>query len=289
MGFVSVDDMVNKTSVLGQVARVEWQKQTAAVGVAGRWYGMFGWSGSPVAGTYPGVALSAAVLNESSQGAMWHGGGVLPATKHVLNASALSTSSTGVPGVLLLVDMLMYYPSINMAVSTEQVLDNTVTLPRYPTGEGVQAYLEATAATGATASNTTITYTNSDGVGGRTLGAPTANLVSASVTSIVHSGTAANSRGPFLPLAAGDRGVRSVESVRLSASTGGGGAALVLCKPLLRLPITTFGVPTLINTMFDVPPLPHVVDGACLSWLYLAGAATAAASAFNGNIDVGWG
>jgi hypothetical protein len=39
----------------------------------------------------------------------------------------------------------------------------------------------------------------------------------------------------------------------------------------------------------QLPSLPRVMDGACLVWLYFAGAATAAASNFYGGIEVGWG
>jgi hypothetical protein len=39
----------------------------------------------------------------------------------------------------------------------------------------------------------------------------------------------------------------------------------------------------------QLPSLPRVMDGACLTWLYFAGAATAANSNFYGSVEFGWG
>ena len=54
----------------------------------------------------------------------------------------------------------------------------------------------------------------------------------AAVTSIVYSGTGAGKYGPFMPLAAGDAGIRSVQQFNLSASYVSGVLNLMLCKPL---------------------------------------------------------
>lgn len=47
-----------------------------------------------------------------------------------------------------------------MNIATLQTLNNTNSLPRYTTGEDVQAYLVTTTATGATAHNFVMNYTN---------------------------------------------------------------------------------------------------------------------------------
>lgn len=96
---------------------------------------------------------------------------------------------------------------------------------------------------GATTPSLSIGYTNSAGTAGKATPAtlPIGNTAAA-VTSIVYSGTGNGKFGPFMPLAAGDAGIRSVQSINLSASYVSGVLNLVLCKPLMTLPITTLGV-----------------------------------------------
>ena len=91
-----------------------------------------------------------------------------------------------------------------------------------------------------------------------------------------------------MPLAAGDAGIRSVQSFTLSATYTSGALNLVLCKPLLTLPITTLGVAAERDLVNQLPSLPKVYDGACLSWLMYAGAATPVNSALYGHLDLGW-
>jgi len=110
----------------------------------------------------------------------------------------------------------------------------------------------------------------------------------AAVTSIVHSGTGAGKYGPFMPLAAGDAGIKSVQSINLSASYVSGVLNLVLCKPLLTLPITTLGVTAERDLVNQFASMPKVYDGACLAWLMLAGAATPVASPLSGHLEFGW-
>jgi hypothetical protein len=63
---------------------------------------------------------------------------------------------------------------------------------------------------------------------------------------------------------------------------------LVYCRPLLTLPMTTIGVAAERDLLSQIPSLPRVYDGACLTWLMYAGAATPVNSAFYGHIDFGW-
>lgn len=48
---------------------------------------------------------------------------------------AMSSSATGLPLPLLLCDFLLYYPSVDDSVTDPQILDNTITLPRYTDGK----------------------------------------------------------------------------------------------------------------------------------------------------------
>jgi len=66
----------------------------------------------------------------------------------------------------VLLDYLLYYPSIDDGTLDEQVMDNTVTLPRYTDGKGVQM-MAITTGVRTGGQTFQVKYTNSDGVAGR--------------------------------------------------------------------------------------------------------------------------
>lgn len=290
MGFSSNDDFINEITTNGKYLRADFNKITGGAGyTAGRWYDFSGLTGTPVANTYTGTALNAQVPTEASGFGLWHGGNVSTDTKHVLNVSALTSAGTATPSVLMLVDLCLYYPGINMNLATAQTLTNSSSLTRYTDGAGLRAALVMTATSGATAHNVALSYTNQAGTSGRTLPVTVACTASAIAPHLTHSGTAANNYGPFLPLASGDTGIRSVQSVTLSAASGAGTAALCLYRPLLTIPLAAVSVASERDLMNQLPSLPRVYDGACLVWLYFTGSATAASSTFIGSVDFGWG
>lgn len=293
MGFNSFDDLIQKTTG-GNIIRTDFNKITGAVAyAAGRWYDFSMLNGFPIANAWAGTALNWRGCDESTGNGtqifgLPHGGNVAALTKHLLNMSAISAVATAVPGQLMLVDMQGYYPGINMNLATAQTLTGTPTL-RYTNGVGVRAFLVPTVATGATAHNLSMSYTNQAGTSGRALPVTVACTASATPGHITHSGTAANNYGPFLPMAAGDTGIQSVQSVTLSAASLAGTAALVLAKPLVSIPLAVAGLASERDLINQLPSLPQIKDGACLTWLYFAGAATGASTNFYGHLEMGWG
>ena len=293
-GFSSQDDMVNEISTNGKFYRTDWQKSTFATTAhtAGLWYSLMRGGGSPAADTILGTgtnlafqALSDAVATASG---IPHGGNV-GGYKVLLNAAAQTAAATTAPCVLMLVDILGFYPVTTVTTTGAQTLNNTVTLPRYTDGAGVQAFLTPSTVMGAATPNITLNYTNSAGTAGKATPAtlPIGNTAAA-VTSIVYSGTGTGKYGPFIPLAAGDAGIRSVQSINLSASYVSGVLNLVLCKPIMTLPITTLGVTAERDLVNQFASMPRIYDGACLNWLMLAGAATPVASPLSGHLEFGW-
>ena len=293
-GFQSQDDMVNEISTNGKFYRTDWQKSTFATTAhtAGLWYSLMRGGGNPAADTILGTgtnlafqALSDAVATASG---IPHGGNVGD-YKVLLNAAAQTAAATTAPCVLMLVDLLGFYPITSVTTTGAQTLNNTVTLPRYTDGAGVQAFLTPSTVMGAATPNITLNYTNSAGTAGKATPAtlPIGNTAAA-VTSIVHSGTGTGKYGPFIPLAAGDAGIRSVQSINLSASYVSGVLNLVLCKPIMTLPITTLGVTAERDLVNQFASMPRIYDGACLNWLMLAGAATPVASPLSGHLEFGW-
>lgn len=293
-GFTGQDDLINQVSTNGKFYRADWQKSTFATTAhtAGMWYSLFRGGGNPPADTILGTGTNLAFqsLTDATTNATGipHGGNV-GGYKHLLNAAAQTAAATTAPCVLMLVDLLGFYNITSVTTTGAQTLNNTVTLPRYTDGAGVQAFITPSTVMGAATPNISIGYTNSAGTASRATPAtlPIGNTAAA-VTSIVYSGTGAGKFGPFMPLQAGDAGISSVQSINLSASYVSGVLNLVLCKPLLTLPITTLGVTAERDLVNQFASMPKVYDGACLAWLMLAGAATPVASPISGHLEFGW-
>lgn len=296
MGFSSTDDWVSEVTVNAKTTgTVMWNKITGASAyTAGRWYDFSGLAGSPIANAYAGTALAWTSCTETTGNGtqifgLPHGGNVSTDTKHLAIAGAGTAVATGVPGWFQLVDLQGYWPGISLNSATAQTLTGTPTL-RYASGAGCRLYGVCTTGSGATAHNIALSYTDQSGATGNALPVTVAATASAIAGHIVHTGTAANNYGPFLPLASGDTGVQNVATVTISAASGAGVMALCLGRPIGQpIPVTTLGVYGERDYFTQIPSLPRIVDGACLVWLYFAGAATAANTNFYGNYEAQWG
>ena len=287
MGFSSFDDLINEVTVNGKLNRYDFSKTSVVTATSGRWYDMSLQNGLPVANPYTSETtnLKFRALYDTDGMGMWHGGNVSPDTKHLLNIGAFGNTPTSVPSVLQLVDVLGYYPITTVTTTTAQTLNNTVKLPRYADGKGVRAYLVARGTMGAGTPNITINYTNQAGVSGKTNPVTVTAVTTAVASHIVHSDPTANHYGCFIPLAAGDSGIRSIESITLSATMTSGSLALVLCKPLTSLPITILGVQSERNLLNQLPSMPQIYDGANLNFLLFTGAAYAISGTITGFIE----
>ena len=293
-GFTGQDDLINQVSTNGKFYRADWQKSTFATTAhtAGMWYSLFRGGGNPPAdailGTGTNLAFQALTDATTNATGIRHGGDV-GGFKVLLNAAAQTAAAATAPCVLMLVDLLGFYPVTSVTTTGAQTLNNTVTLPRYTDGAGVQAFITPSTVMGAATPSISIGYTNSASTVGRATPAtlPIGNTAAA-VTSVVYSGTGAGKFGPFMPLQAGDAGIKSVQSISLSASYVSGVLNLVLCRPLLTLPITTLGVTAERDLINQLNSGPRVYDGACLAWLMLAGAATPVAAPLSGHLEFGW-
>lgn len=291
MGFTSMDDLVSEITS-GKFMRSDWNKITSGTFAAGRWYDFSGFNGTPIANAFAGTGLAWRTCDETTGNGtqifgLPNGGNVSTDTKHILNVSAITGVATGVPSQLMLVDLQGYWPGISNNSAVAQTLTGTPTL-RYTNGAGCRLFWVQTSAAGATAQNIAVSYSNTVPTSGRTLPVTVAMTASGIVSHISHSGTAANNYGPFLPLASGDTGVSTVATVTFSAANTGTGA-LCLARPLLTLPLTTASVAAERDLLNQLPSLPRVMDGACLTWLYFAGALTATNTNFYGAVEFGWG
>jgi len=300
MAYTSTDDMVSELAA-GKAYRSDFFKLSgAAAHVAGNAYDLSLNTGVPVANTYPGTALNAVVPTELTGWGIYHGGDVSGDTKHVLNAMALAVGGTSAPGILILVDVALYYPGIDLKATTLQTMVNGSTLTRWTNGKGLRPYIVVTTQSGGTPASTPVmsvfNYRDQDDNDAAYSG-PTINFTAGAaaippVSKIVHCAPAAGHPGIFLPLNAGDTGIKRVNTFQLSTAYTGATTTtgcIVLCKPILSIPLVGIGVPGERSFFAPSPILPTIPDGACLNWLYFPGAATAANSTFFGNLDLGWG
>lgn len=133
-----------------------------------------------------------------------------------INNSAISGT------VNFLVDVLNISGGLDATVSTTQTTNlPTAPLTRYADGNGVHAAAVLHVAIGTTATTITASYTNQAGTSGQ-------NSILTTFGSTGFNGV--NRVIPF-PLADGDTGVRSVESVTLTATTGAiGNFGIILYK-----------------------------------------------------------
>lgn len=282
MGFTSLDQLAVSMST-GQKERYTWQKATsnAATSAAGRWHELFTANGVPAAGAFAGTAGAATAMNRSTSGALPLGNDVSPMTRHLTNLAANATTATIVPGSLVLCDFLLYYPSC-VVTGTATTLNNTVTLPRYTDGAGVQAIAVVQTALGAAAPALTITYTDQDGNTGNTALALTSPAASAPVSTLF-----AYNFGPFAPLAGTDKGMRKIDSYTIATGTTGT-VAFLLVRPLAQIPLLAATTMSMMNLVHEFPSLEQVQDNACLGFLLQCGGAMTASAALNGWVETAW-
>jgi hypothetical protein len=309
MGFASQDQLIEAITVDGQFLRADINKAIVTAQVAGGWHDTGALTGLPFAdatatNNYPGTSLTFVPTDDttSNPNGIWHGGNVTPpVTKHVLNALAtIGPSAAGAPWIAMLVDQVGYIriQGASSADVTGTGLRTVTMTPlggsaRYPNGAGLRAYISCLVAPTLGGPNlSTFTYANSTPTGGRTCPVTVNLAATPPITSIAHSGNAANRYGPFIPLAAGDTGINDIESFTLSGGTAYGGTTGVLVmhlvKPLLTIPIMTSAVAAERDLVNQLPSMPRIVDGAHLKWLVFSNGATSANSPFVSALDFAW-
>jgi hypothetical protein len=237
-----------------------------------RWADLSMGAGTPKYNAYVGDQYASTPLFGAGNFGIYSGGNIAPATKHIKEIALGSGTTNCAPAIFELCDYLMFYPLIDCDSTDLQELDNVATLPRYSDGEGVELMVVCTVAQSTTATMT-INYTNSQGVAKTTQ----RYLEAQNLGSIQTRGISGGASGSvFVPLAQGDTGIRSVESVQLSAGAGGF-VALVLVRPLVPVTLREQNTFTEIDYLFMRPCLRQVYDGAYLNFIYkgsVAGAVT---------------
>lgn len=277
---------IAESDIEGRSTIYTWRKSPSQVTTAGIWFDLSMSPGNPVPQYYANTPLAAVVLRQSVDGGMAHGGNVSPSQKILREVMAMTTTATGLPMPMILMDYLLFYPFIDEGTIDEQPLTNTASLTRYTDGDGVQ--IMAVSVAGRTGGQTfSVKYCNQDGVEDRVTSTVRQNTAAAN-GSIVTTATASNgAAGPFIPLQAGDTGVRYIQSVTMNGPDVGL-FTLVLVKPLLQMQIRGIDAPVEVDPfLMKGTSLPVIQDDAYLNFIALP-QGSLAATAIHGTIKTVW-
>jgi hypothetical protein len=186
-------------------------------------------------------------------------------------------AGTGVGGgFLMLCDRLSHQGGLSAIVAGDQVTNlPTAPLTRHVSGVGVLMGLEIYTQIGTVATTVVVEYTDADGIPQQS-------------TTTVFGGAQYREgrRLVSLPLDPTSRGVRSVESVNLTASTTtAGNFGVTLFKPILFVPLAGT-LPSIQDSFIGGGSMiPEVMDNACLFWCAITPTTTLAS--FAGVVEIG--
>ena len=293
MGFNSQDDLLTQITTNGKYGNVFYNKTLASAGTAGHWTLLAGHNGSPPASTFATADLTFVATDDTwSEGALYHGGDVDPATKHFLGAGAACVAAAGAPWYLMAIDLVGYVPLSGGNVNSTGTKTVTMTAlggsDRYPNGEGLRLFVAADTAMGANAPTCIINYLDTGGNAGATT--TFTSTASIGIGQLLNSGTAANKYNPFLPLATGDTGVSDIVNLVWAGTAHASGTVVIcLAKPLWTIPVPATGLYTKIDFLNAFPSLPRIRDGANIQFLLFQTGATTSAGTIMVDFDWGYG
>lgn len=257
---------------------VGFMKTGTASDAAGYWYCTSKDGGFPGAWA-PG---SPGVNGRVTDGTQAADNGCIPIKNPSVGANYLTEIQMGasVNHSHLLFDVLWVNSGLSITTTTNQAI-TTPTLPARDingttNGEGCMIAILCTAAVGlaAVASNATVSYTNSDGVAGRT--ARLAAIVGSQAPATPVVGTLI-----WFNLQAGDKGVRSIEGLTLGTSWVSGSISLMITRDIATIGTT---IPNVTAQKIIGSPGIRLYNGTCMLHCVLSSATTA--TFFSGELTV---
>lgn len=262
-------------------------KTTTPTISTGRWGDMAMGAGTPVYQPYVGNQWEAtAISGQKNQGI--NTGPTPPAgmDKYLAKLALATPSTTGLPYTAWLCDYLLYYPLIDGDSTDEQIMDNTVTLPRYTDGVGVQAFLVAMSPV-VEDCDVVIKFVDTNDAE-RTVTQriwQSGNL--ANLLNLDRTGTTANLNScPFIRI--GDaKGIKRINSITHLAGVGGL-YTVVLVKPITTMLLREGRTMTEHCYLTQRMSLPEIQPGAYLNMLLYVGAASNP-GVIRGQLDFIWG
>ena len=247
---------------------VPFMKSGTAADTAGYWYCTSKDPGFPGAWS-PGTPGINGRVTDGTQTADY---GCIPIPNPSVGANYLTEiqMAASINHSHLFFDVLWVNSGIAVTTTTAQAIV-TPTLPARDTngqtnGEGCMiALLTTTANTNAAAiANSTVTYTNSQGVTGRTATLSAVAGSQITVTPVIGTIT-------WFNLAAGDTGVKSIEAITLNTSLGAGAVSLMICRDIATIGTTIANVSA--QKVIGAPGI-RLYNGTCMLHCHLASATT---------------
>lgn len=289
MSFNNIQQLVDAENG-GQTAFFTWRKTPTQTTAANIWFDLSMSPGNPVPNYYAASPTIAMALAQSTDGGIFHGGDVasLGMKTYLKTFMAMTQTATAAILPMILCDYLLFYPFVDMSITDPQLMTNSVSLPRHIDGTGVQIMaVEVAGQSGVGNPQFYVDYTNSDGVAERRTKTVACNTQVVNGTIITTSAATAQSAGPFLPLQAGDKGVRQIDSVTF-LSPDYGLIAFVLVYPIENTAIRTIDAPVERVPVTDFSGLPIIEDDAYLN-LICCPKGTLANAPIHGYVQTVWG
>lgn len=250
MAFTSLDSVIAALAS-GNSEDSFFQKPSITT-TTGRWYSHWTTTGLPSAGSAAGSAAGAACTS-STTGAMKFTAPTGSHTKHGIRFGLGGPTA----GVAMIYDRLVHTSALSGTSTSAQTVSSTA-LTRHTDGLGVLCAIEVYSALGSTSVTATVSYTDTDD-----------NTGNSGTITIPASALAGEFIIP-MAMASGDKGVKSVQTVTLSATTGTAGNFGIT----LYYPIATIGYDASKYTERDLvvqlASLPTLVSNTCLAVATLA-------------------
>lgn len=278
----------------GQTFFGSFRKNLNAVTGVNSWFDVTLSPGNPLPFYYASTPLIGAPMGQAVNGGMPHN----PPVENLGYKTYLKTLNITQGGVtsistgpMILMDYLFYYPFIDTGTTDEQFLDNTASLTRYTSGQGVSVMaVQMAGLLGSGNPTFQFTYTNQNGElktsPRQTCG--TATLVGNLATANGGGFSGSASNYPFLILCPEDTGIRSVQSVTFD-SPDIGLLAFVLVKPIEQIALREVSSTAERTPVIDFFDLPVIADNAYLSILMNSGLSNISNGPYIGTIQTVWG
>lgn len=218
-----------------------FSKAVSGTLVAGRPFSPFYTAGIPGAAAAPAPGIAGAALTA------YAGQIPIPVASGNTHLARFSGAAHAQAGVLLLCDRLWHNSGFVVTTTTAQTIGSAAWPARdiagSTNGDGVYIGLEVVTATGAGASVLSMSYTNQAGTAGKTGAAVDTYVASSAIGSFYRMG-----------LAAGDTGVRSIQTFTSSVSMSSGSISLVAYRVLASLELTAAGLPNAVDALTSGMP-----------------------------------
>jgi len=280
MSFASYDALIAAFTA-GKGQDYVFNKTTLSLAAASAGHSLWNAAGAPGQGSFGGSSAGVwTAQNSSTAGAIAFANPTGPDTLHLVLAGCVPNAASA--GTMLIYDRLgqVEFLPLNDGSLPEVTAVSSDFTARLAAGEGAQIFAEITHTVMATGAVFQISsYTNQAGTAARASEVVTCNAVASQA-----AGRFPYTNRFFINLQAGDTGVRSIESVTLTAnsSTTAAKMNIVAARPLTYLPMNSANVYVERDLVLATIKMPRIRDNACIALAVLS--AGTSLPVFNGNL-----